>query len=553
LKICKIQKKVQKVIQFSSLGFLLILLMGSCEKDMSPFVLHDNSQPTVNPIPAPDVIIPLPVSDVPTGKLFTLTKKTNIYISPDIQALREIGHYLADKLMFATGYEIRILPTTLDILPEGSIWLTTKDGNPSLGEEGYELNVTQKSITLFAFTPCGVFRGIQTLRQIFPSSIEAPTILPGPWQIVTRTIRDYPRFAWRGAMLDVARHFFSVEDVKHYIDLLAYYKINVLHLHLTDDQGWRIMIESWPDLAIYGGSREVGGGPGGYYSQAEYADLVAYAKSRYMMLVPEIDMPGHTNAALASYPELNANNVAPPLYTGTHVGFSSLSVHKDITYTFVSDVIKEVAALTPGPYIHIGGDEAYLLSDSDYNFFIQKADSIVRSYGKRMVGWEEIARANISSSSISQHWHSSNLARTAVQKDLKIVMSPATKAYMDMKYNNSTPLGLTWAGYTNVQDAYTWNPATQIDGVAENMIMGVEAPLWTETIQAIDDIEFMTFPRLPGYAEIGWTPEALRDWDTYKIRLGSHGPKLEVMGINFYYSPLVPWGITDSLAVATAR
>ena len=206
-------------------------------------------------------------------------------------------------------------------------------------------------------------------------------------------IDDRPRFRWRGAHLDVSRHFFSVAEVKRYIDLISQYKVNVLHLHLSDDQGWRIAIDSWPRLTSVGGSTEVGGGPGGYYTKRDYRELVRYAAARYITVVPEIDTPGHTNAALASYAELNCDGIAPPLYTGIDVGFSSLCVDKEITYEFLDDVIRELAALTPGPYLHMGGDEAHSTEDADYVRFIERVQPIVAAHGKRLMGWEEIAQA----------------------------------------------------------------------------------------------------------------------------------------------------------------
>jgi len=354
------------------------------------------------------------------------------------------------------------------------------------------------------------------------------------------TIRDYPRFAWRGAMLDVARHFFSIADLKRYIDLLAYYKINRFHLHLTDDQGWRIMINAWPNLATYGGSTQVGGGAGGYYTQAEYADLVAYAQSRYITLIPEIDMPSHTNAALASYPELNCIDKAPALYSGIEVGFSSLCVNKDITYKFIDDVVKEVATLTPGPYIHIGGDEAHSTIKEDYERFIERVQPIVAAQGKHMIGWEEIAQVDLLPDTIVQHWFSDG-AQKAASRGNKVIMSPASKAYLDMKYNDATTLGLNWAGNLSVRSSYDWDPVVMLPGASESAVLGVEAPLWSETLQTIADVEYMAFPRLSGIAEIGWSPADGRNWDEYKLRLGAHGSRLKAMGVNFYRTPEVPW------------
>jgi hexosaminidase len=442
-----------------------------------------------------------------------------------------IARYVGARLSRATGFRIAVAKAAASA---GAIQLTLAGGDGTLGHEGYELTVSRNRVDLVAPHPAGLFRAAQTLRQLLPASKR------GPWKIPTVRIRDYPRFAWRGAMLDVARHFFGVKDVKRFIDLLAYYKLNRLHLHLSDDQGWRIAINSWPRLAAHGGSTQVGGGRGGYYTQKQYAELAAYAQSRYIVLVPEIDMPGHTNAALSSYPELTCNGVAPPLYTGTAVGFSSLCASKRAVYDFVSDVVGEIAALTPGPYIHIGGDEAAATSPAGYVRFVERVQRIVAAHDKRMVGWEEIAKARLERSSIAQHWHS-DLAGTAVRQGAKVIMSPATKAYMDMKYDASTSLGGTWAGYTDVRDAYDWDPADQAVGVTERDVLGVEAPLWSETIMTMNDIEFLAFPRLPGYAEIGWSTRAGRRWSEYRTRLAAHGPRLAEMGVNFYRSPQVPW------------
>ncbi len=485
-------------------------------------------------------IIPSPVLVTSTGGTFTLTTTTDIYVEPGTTELVGIGQYLASKLNPATGYGMQVF-TTRGAPARGNIYLTTAGADPALGEEGYQLTVTPDLVTLVAYRPAGLFRGIQTIRQLLPPSIEHATVHRGPWTMATGTVRDYPRFAWRGAMLDVARHFFSVADVKRYIDLIAYYKLNRLHLHLTDDQGWRIMIKSWPRLATHGGSTQVGGGRGGYYTQAEYADIVAYAQHRYILVVPEIDMPGHTHAALASYAELNCDGVAPPLYTGTAVAFSSLCLHKPITYTFVNDVIGEIAALTPGPYIHIGGDEAPAPTPADYVNFIERVQTIVQSHGKQMIGWEEIGQAHLRTTSIAQHWHDAARARAAAAQGVNLIMSPATKAYLDMKYDASTPLGLKWAGYTDVQDGYTWDPATQVAGVPGSSVIGLEAPLWTETIRTMDEVEFMAFPRLVGHAEIGWSPSTGRTWSEYRDRLGTHGPRLAAMGVNYYRSSQVPW------------
>jgi hexosaminidase len=256
-------------------------------------------------------------------------------------------------------------------------------------------------------------------------------------------------------------------------------------------------------------------------------------------------MPGHTNAALASYAQLNCNNTAPPLYTGTGVGFSSLCVPKDVTYQFIDDVVRELAAITPGPFIHVGGDEASSTSDADYRTFMSKVLPIVTKYGKQTLGWHDIAKVNPPASVSPQYWGtttSNSSVTAAANRGSKILMSPANKAYLDMKYNSSTPLGLSWAGFIEVRTAYDWNPGAYLSGVGEAAVRGVEAPLWTETIRTGQDIEFMAFPRLPALSEIGWSPWSRHSWDAFRLRLGAQGPRWQAMGVNFYRSTQVPWG-----------
>lgn len=490
-------------------------------------------------MPTMDHLIPMPVSAAPAGGVFALESAARIYVQPAGDELLAIGRYLAARLAPATGYDLPV-SAAAGTPPAGSITLTTAGAAPALGDEGYELAITPGAVTLVAPHPAGLFYGVQTLLQLLPSEIEGTAVRPGPWLLPTGTIRDHPRFAWRGAMLDVARHFFGVEEVKRFVDLLAYYKMNRLHLHLSDDQGWRIAVEAWPELAIHGGSTAVGGGPGGYYTQAEYADLVAYAQSRYVTVVPEVDMPGHTNAALASYPELNCDGEAPPLYIGVEVGFSSLCTGEEVTYRFVDDFVGEIAALTPGAYFHVGGDEAAATDTAGYVAFVERVQAIVGAHGKQMVGWEEIAQVDLDPAAIVQIWHGA-LAQQVLQQGVRVIMSPASRAYLDMKYDESTPLGLSWAGYVDVETAYTWDPATQVEGLSGEGLLGLEAPLWSETLETLADVEFMAFPRLLGYAEIGWSPATGRGWGEYRLRLAAHGPRLRAMGVNFYPSPQVPW------------
>lgn len=485
-------------------------------------------------------LIPKPVSITSTGGYYELKPGTDIYIQGESPELKQIGQYLAERLKPSTGFEIDVR-TTNEVPGSGNIFLALSGADSKLADEGYELTVTKDMVKLTAKDPAGLFWGIQTIRQLLPTKIEKSTRQDGPWEIPTGTIADYPDYSYRGSMLDVARHFFAVSDVKRYIDFLAYYKMNVLHLHLSDDQGWRIEIKSWPNLTTHGGSTEVGGGKGGFYTQEQYADIVQYAKESYITIVPEIDMPGHINAALASYPELNCNGKATELYTGIEVGFSTLCTKKDITYKFVDDVVRELASITPGPYIHIGGDESHVTKKEDYIPFVNKVQDIVLAHGKLSIGWDEISLSTLKPTSVAQFWANKENANRTVNQGARILMSPAAKTYIDMQYDSTTTLGQHWAGYVEVDSSYIWDPATLVPGIGKDKILGVEAPLWTETITNMDELEYMVFPRLAGIAEIAWTPSSQRSWAEYKVRLGKHGERFKAMNIDFYHSRLVPW------------
>ena len=403
-------------------------------------------------------------------------------------------------------------------------------GEP-LGDEGYRLEVRDGKTRIDAETDAGSFYAEQTLRRLPPGDV---------------AIADRPRFAWRGFMLDVARHFFGVEDVCRLVDHLAAYKLNVLHLHLSDDQGWRLAIDAWPRLAEHGGSGAVGGAPGGFYTHDELRAIVRYAAERFVTVVPEIDTPGHVQAAIAAYPELGVPGSSSDLYDGAEVGFSSLDVHSALTYSFLDDVFRELAALTPGPYLHIGGDEAHSTSHDDYLAFMERVQPVVAAHGKRLAGWEEIASAPLGAGAVVQYWNTASprgrdLARAAVAQGAQLVMSPADRVYLDIKYDADTPLGQDWAGHVEVRDSYDCEPAALVDGVGEEAILGVEAPLWTETLTTRRDLETMMFPRLCAVAEVAWSPQPARDWEDFRARLAAEGARWDAAGVAYHRSPQVAW------------
>jgi len=525
---------MKSIITKVLLILIIVISLASCTQEKKKRVLN---------FPETDLsaenLIPKPLKIIPTNGGFALDEFTAIYTSANATGYAEVGQFLAKKIKAKTNIDVQV---NVDEIPgrEGVIYINQSDSLELDTPEAYQIYITSDSVILNSNTAEGAFRGIQTLRQLIPETSN-DTLADYPlWTIPTGKIIDNPQFEYRGSMLDVARHFFSVEDVKKYIDILSYYKYNVLHLHLSDDQGWRIEIKSWPKLTEIGGSTEVGGEGGGFFTQEDYKEIVAYAAERHMTIVPEIDMPGHTNAASVSYPILNGNGKTPKLYEGTHVGFSTFDTRKDTVYAFIDDVVREIAAITPGPYFHIGGDESHVTKKNDYIYFVERVEKIVRKHGKRMVGWDEIGQGDLDSSSVSQFWNSKEFVDKAVAKGMKVIMSPAKKAYLDMQYDTESKHGLHWAAYIPTDSAYVWSPETY-EGVPIENILGVEAPLWSETISEIGELEYLAFPRAIGYSELSWSTQENRNWENYKVRLANQAPYLERMNVKYYPSPLIDW------------
>ena len=427
-----------------------------------------------------------------------------------------------------------------------------------LGPEGYRLEVRGGEAHVEAEGDAGRFYAQETLRHLSAGG-RPPDV----------AIADRPRFAYRGVMLDVARHFFPVEDVLDLIDRIAMLKLNVLHLHLTDDQGWRIQIDSWPELTRIGASTSVGGDGGGFYTKDDFRRIVAYAAERFVTIVPELDLPGHTNAVLSAYPELNCDGVARAPYEGVEVGFSSLCAspeRAEATDRFLADVTREVAELTHGPWLHLGGDESLSTSHEDYLDLVRRMSRAAAATGKTIIGWHELgASTELPPGTVGQYWsyvepepEASVLTRSFVEQGGTVILSPADAAYLDMKYPDDPegptgrPLGLDWAGTTSLEDAYAWEPAAIVPGLDEADILGVEAPLWTETITTVPELEFMVFPRLAAIAEIAWSPSAAacdsgaRDFADFAERLAALGTHLDALGVAYPRVDGVPWVATDA-------
>jgi hexosaminidase len=509
-------------------------------------------------------IIPAPVSfelrdgDAP----FRLTEGSRLVASGAGAAA--VAETFAERARAATGFELPVVDgdagaSDLEfVMDEGSV--------PGGAAEGYSLESSADGVRIVAETAEGLFRGTQSLRQLLPAEIERADAAGAPdggWVVPAASVADAPRFAYRGAMLDVARHFLPVEDVLSFVDAIALLKLNVLHLHLTDDQGWRIRIDSWPELTGVGASTSVDGDGGGFYTKDDYRRIVDHAAERFVTIVPELDLPGHTNAALSAYPELNCDVVAPQPYEGTEVGFSSLCASPDraeATDRFLADVTREVAEMTPGPWLHLGGDESLATSDADYRDLVRRMTQAGATTGKTIVGWHEMgASRELPEGTVGQYWSfvepegdAAELTRSFVEQGGRVIMSPADVAYLDMKYVDDPQgplggrLGLDWAkGPTTIDEAYLWEPTAIVPGVGEAEVLGVEAPLWTETLGSLAEVEFMAFPRLAAIAEIGWSPAAeagaARDTEEFFARVAALGEHWDASGVTYYPVRGVPW------------
>ena len=407
-----------------------------------------------------------------------------------------------------------------------------------LGEEGYLLRISREGIRAEAAGTAGLFYAFQTLRQLLPPDWETP---PGPGEerlpleLPAATIRDFPRYPWRGAMLDTVRRFFTVEEVCRYMDMLARYKMNRLHLHLSDDQGFRFSVEALPELTRIGGATQAGSGPGGFYSREDFRVLLAHAEARHILIIPEIDMPGHTNAILASLPSLNPGGIAPAPYRGTEVGFSCLDPDNPLTWEVLDLILTELAEASPAPWIHLGGDEVTSLPAERYREFMTRAMALVRDRGKLVMAYHEAAGAELPPETLIQHWRPDrpDLTREAAARGAGIVLSPADRIYLDMKYHRGYPLGLDWAGTVDVHRSRCWEPAELIPDLPESAVAGVEAPLWTETVRTMADLELLVLPRLAGTAEIGWSSPGLT-WEGYLPRLAAQEERWEELGWRFH-------------------
>jgi hexosaminidase len=538
-------------------------------------------------------IIPAPASMQVGSGYFTLTPHARIAVSGPAAAMA-VGQDLAAYLRPATGYA---LPVVSGGGHAGDISLamgaadavgTDTDG------EGYRLGVTTNAVKLSASSAHGLYNGIQTIRQLLPGWIDSSATVPGPWEMRAVQIVDFPRYGYRGVMLDIARHYESPAAVEQLIARAAAYKFNVFHLHLSDDQGFRIAINGFPRLTQIGGQGSVGTDgrkmdPGGFWTQDQYRQVVAFAQAHFMTLIPEVDSPGHNNAIIMSEyddvdnpllngpADINCSSKHPPVWNYTEdVGYSALCPDSQNTWTIMTAIIDQLSAMTTGSYYDMGGDEvpSTILSQSQYADFLNREAPIVRAAGKNVMGWADIAGAGTSlgTPTIAEYWNPASGSQSgtetgteAVAKGMQIVMAPANHAYLDQKYvagkagKVPATLGLSWACNSgcDVDQFYNWDPGSYVNGVTDRNVIGIEGAMWGETVPTLSDAEYLVFPRLLALSEIGWSPAADRTseqspaYQDFIGRLAAQGARLQAAGVNFYPTPEVPWRLDLSVAGPT--
>jgi hexosaminidase len=505
-------------------------------------------------------ILPLPASIIHSEGEFLLTQETVIVTDAQTHAVAiALAHALAPSL----GFLLPVLMSVGSDLPAIVLGIDLELAH--LGQEGYVLQVTPQRIVLRSADPTGVFYATQTLRQLLPADIFSLRPVRRTWHVPSVLIEDTPRFRWRGFLLDTARHFIPKSAIFELIDLLALHKINVLHLHLTDDQGWRIEIKKYPKLTeigafrketLIGHERDQQGYDrkphGGFYTQHDLREIVDYAAARYITVVPEIDMPGHAQAAIASYPELGVTGEQIEVATGWGI-YPSLYNPTDETIHFLQNVLTEVMTIFPTPYIHVGGDEAIkkqwrasslvqerireleLKNEEDLQrWFLTQIGTFLVQHGRRLVGWDEMLDGGLPPDSIVMSWRGVEGGILAAQAHHDVVMSPHTHLYLDSYQSNDPAEPLAIGRYTPLKKVYDFDPVPDVLTTEQaGYILGAQCALWSEYIPTMEHLEYMAFPRAIALAEVTWTPKKQHDFHDFCRRLAVHEARLTALAVNF--------------------
>jgi hexosaminidase len=516
-------------------------------------------------------IIPKPTQLVQMAGTFLVNAQTKILIPRNNPNLRPLAEMLAERFLITSGMTLNIEEFDLkDFAPANTkaiifMPLSSKSGDQTLGEEDYTLKVEANSVALSASTAKGEFYALQSLLQLLPteiySSSEANDV---KWSIPNCTIYDHPQFGYRGLMLDVSRHFFPVSFIKKYIDLLALHKMNTLHWHLTDDQGWRIEIKKYPKLTEIGSKRKESmeghftdqrfdGKPyGGFYTQEQILEVVKYAQKKFVNVIPEIEMPGHAMAALAAYPELGCSK--GPYEVGVKWGvYDDVFCPTEQTFSFLEDVLTEVIALFPSNYVHIGGDECPKVSwkNSPFcqelikkeglkdehelqSYFIKRIDKFLTSKGKKMIGWDEILEGGISPNATIMSWRGIEGGIEAVKQNHDAIMTPGSYCYLDAYQSDPSSEPVAIGGFLPLEKVYSYNPIPAgITAEQAKHILGVQGNVWTEYIATPRHAEYMIFPRASALAEVAWAANNNKDYKDFTNRLKTHFERLRFLAVNY--------------------
>jgi len=519
--------------------------------------------------PGQITVIPLPTEIKRQEGNFTILPGFRIIVDSGNSELKELGEYCAVMLRASSGLDIPVTVSSSGDQCTNALKMTLSDKMKSLGREGYLLETGRDGINLSAFSPAGLFYGVQTLGQLFPPPPGSNSGSGGHKSaaVPCMTIRDIPRYPYRGMHLDVCRHFFPKEFIKKYLDLLALHKFNTFHWHLTDDQGWRIEIRKYPLLAekagirretIIGSAREepqrFDGKPyRGFYSREDIREIVEYAKKRYITIIPEIEIPGHSVAALSAYPELSCTG--RPFEVATKWG-----VFKDVycagnekVFEFLEDVLGEVIELFPGTYIHVGGDECPKdrwkkcercqarirnegLKDENelQSYFIRRIEKILTSRGRKLIGWDEILEGGLAPEATVMSWRGTKGGISAARQRHDVIMTPASHCYFDYYQADRKTEPLAIGGFIPLEKVYSFEPTPpglSADEAAH--ILGAQGNVWTEYICTPEQVEYMSVPRMSALAEVVWSPAGARDWKNFQKRLSAHFRLLDAIKVNY--------------------
>ena len=494
-------------------------------------------------------ILPKPVRLEPREGFFVLDAGTRIAVET---ATRRSGQYLAERLRRATGLPLPVGETA----GNNTIDLTTARANTTLGDEGYEMDISSHAVVVRAPGDDGVFHGIQTLLQLLPPQVLSDTPINGvEWKISCLRIEDRPRFPWRGLMLDCSRTFQSLDYLRKTIDRMAAYKMNVLHLHLTDDQGWRLEIKKYPELtrkgARFAEKYHEPAANQGFYTQAEMKELIEYARQRHVEIVPEIEEPGHSLAALACYPQLSCTGGPFEIFPngkGPGILQDIFCAGNDATFEFLNDVFAEVAAIFPSKFVHIGGDEAPkdrwkacpkcqarikaegLKNEAELQAYVtRRVEKILAKYGKRLIGWDEIIEGGLAPNAAVMSWRGAKGGVLAAKAGHDVVMSPTSHCYFDYTYTA-----------IDSERAYSYEPVpAELTPEEAKHVLGLQANFWSHIDRTPDRVDQQLFPRLLSLAERGWSPKEVRDWNEFQPRLDAQLPRLAQMGVHYRPAPVV--------------